>query len=247
MLRKKTGEEAVKLLSIARPLLLRSNGYKGKEKERDESMYCPSFLDDDIVNERISAAGARKLIEYIKRPNDGAFPWLSLPMELKLQILTLLAPSLSSAQLARVFNYAADPKTLPPLLPVLVSSCNHGSGHVLGSGWGLRGGCIADPMRVPSDTITTSCTSSFRPFGGVADIPVADPFAAPVLPGSSTFKMGGVNVLGLGSTSSNSKACSGGGCVNGQCMGRSNSLRCVRDQVRAEWLGAVGCEKFEAD
>jgi len=49
-------------------------------------------------------------------------PIPDLPMELRLHILSSFAPSLSTAQRIRVFNYASDPSTLPQLLPTLYSS-----------------------------------------------------------------------------------------------------------------------------
>ena len=62
-----------------------------------------------------------------------SFPFHSLPVELRLQILASLAPSLSVAQRARVYEYAADPLTLPPILPPL----RRGTGR----------GCVADPSQ----------------------------------------------------------------------------------------------------
>ncbi|KAG1862806.1 hypothetical protein DFJ58DRAFT_775269 [Suillus subalutaceus] len=68
--------------------------------------------------------------------NDFAsesFPFHNLPVELRLHILAVLAPSLSCAQRTRIYDYAADPSTLPPLLPRLQRDIGHG--------------CIADPSR----------------------------------------------------------------------------------------------------
>ncbi|EGO03842.1 hypothetical protein SERLA73DRAFT_158311 [Serpula lacrymans var. lacrymans S7.3] len=55
----------------------------------------------------------------------------TLPMELQLHIIALFAPTLSAAQRSRVYNYAADVSTLPPLLP----SLRRGTGK----------SCLADP------------------------------------------------------------------------------------------------------
>ena len=63
----------------------------------------------------------------------GSFSFHSLPMELRLQILAALAPSLSGAQRVRIYEYAADSSTLPPLLQPL----QRGMGH----------GCVADPSQ----------------------------------------------------------------------------------------------------
>ncbi|KAF9237367.1 hypothetical protein BU15DRAFT_76082 [Melanogaster broomeanus] len=67
------------------------------------------------------------------------FPFCALPNELKLYILALLAPSLSSAQRTRVYNYASDPSTLPPLLPTLRRDMGQG--------------CLADPSSLLGATI----------------------------------------------------------------------------------------------
>ncbi|KIL00308.1 hypothetical protein PAXRUDRAFT_821769 [Paxillus rubicundulus Ve08.2h10] len=68
-----------------------------------------------------------------------SFPFYALPNELKLYILALLAPSLSSPQRMRLCNYASDPSTLPPLLPPLRRD--------------LGKGCLADPSSVLGATI----------------------------------------------------------------------------------------------
>ena len=74
--------------------------------------------------------------------NLQAFRFADLPIELQLLILSRLAPSLSPRQRSRVFHYAADPTTLPPLLPKLTSSCLPDPG-VMGFGtgkvWALNG------------------------------------------------------------------------------------------------------------
>ncbi|KAH7886927.1 hypothetical protein F5I97DRAFT_1072739 [Phlebopus sp. FC_14] len=96
-------KEALKLLKYSRPLLIRSKS----ASKSPTSPQSPS-----------PAATTR-------------FPFYSLPNELKLHILALLAPSLSSAQRTRIYNYASDPCTLPPLMPSLRRDAVNG--------------CLADP------------------------------------------------------------------------------------------------------
>ncbi|KXN89553.1 hypothetical protein AN958_05420 [Leucoagaricus sp. SymC.cos] len=75
----------------------------------------------------------------------------SLPLELQHHILYFLAPSLSSSQRTRVFDYATSVKTLPQLLPSLYTLSR--SVHV-GSGNGMT--CILDPSSIefaPGETI----------------------------------------------------------------------------------------------
>ncbi|KIJ61554.1 hypothetical protein HYDPIDRAFT_96223 [Hydnomerulius pinastri MD-312] len=73
------------------------------------------------------------------------FPFYALPNELKLHILTLLAPSLASAQRARIYHYASDPATLPPLVPSLRRDPGKG--------------CLADPSSLLGASIGFQVTS----------------------------------------------------------------------------------------
>jgi len=92
--RRQTGKEACNLLRHARPLLM-----------------CSKLLPTSSAPSHL-------------RPNSNPsptstilFPFFALPNELKLYILALFAPSLSSTQRIRVYKYASDPKTLPSLTP----------------------------------------------------------------------------------------------------------------------------------
>lgn len=80
-----------------------------------------------------------------------SFPFHNLPMELCLHILAVLAPSLSCAQRTRIYDYAADPSTLPPLLPPLRRDTGHG--------------CVADPSRALGASVGFRLYSS----GGCAE------------------------------------------------------------------------------
>ncbi|KAG1753604.1 uncharacterized protein EDB91DRAFT_1242587 [Suillus paluster] len=69
-----------------------------------------------------------------QQASSRSFPFHYLPIELRLQIIAVLAPSLSCAQRTRIYDYATDPSTLPPLLPRLQRDMGHG--------------CVADPSRL---------------------------------------------------------------------------------------------------
>lgn len=59
---------------------------------------------------------SRVLMVHISHRHSPSIPgpcWQSLPVELQLQILQYIFPSLSFSQLARIVNYAADLSTLP--------------------------------------------------------------------------------------------------------------------------------------
>lgn len=70
--------------------------------------------------------------------SECMFPFLELPTELQLYILSFVAPTLSSAQRIRIYTYASSPSTLPHLLPSLPSS-----------GATTTSGCIPDPSTLP--------------------------------------------------------------------------------------------------
>ncbi|KAF7319929.1 RNI-like protein [Mycena kentingensis (nom. inval.)] len=93
-------KDALCLLRCARPLLLtRSAAPAGSPQCED----CSCATSSRTPVETISPTSGR-----------GTFPFLFLPTELQLDILALLAPSLSSAQRVRIYDYAASPSTLPP-------------------------------------------------------------------------------------------------------------------------------------
>lgn len=92
--RRQTGKEACNLLRYARSLLM-----------------CSKLLSTPSAPSHLSPNSNPSPTSTI------LFPFFALPNELKLYILALFAPSLSSMQRIRVYNYASDPKTLPPLAP----------------------------------------------------------------------------------------------------------------------------------
>ncbi|KAF9225842.1 hypothetical protein BS17DRAFT_699426 [Gyrodon lividus] len=112
--KRQTEKEALILLKYSRPLLLRPKSSPvTSSPSQPPSPPLPSAI--------------------------TLFPFYALPNELKLYILALLAPSLSSAQRMRIYNYASDPSTLPPLLPTLRRD--------------LGKGCLVDPSSLLGTTI----------------------------------------------------------------------------------------------
>lgn len=92
--KRQTEKEALILLRYSRPLLMRSK---------------PSSM---------TASPSRPTSPPL-RTATSLFPFYALPNELKLYILGLMAPSLSSSQRTLIYHYASDPSTLPCLLPPL--------------------------------------------------------------------------------------------------------------------------------
>ncbi|KAL4079670.1 hypothetical protein J3A83DRAFT_4086327 [Scleroderma citrinum] len=100
---------------------------------------------------------ARPLLMYTKLPSTPSmsphtsnpsmsttlFPFFALPNELKLYILALFAPSLSSAQRVRIYKYASDPATLPSLIPTFR--------------WGVGIEYLADPSNLGVSSYGLGC------------------------------------------------------------------------------------------
>lgn len=114
--------EALSLLKYSRTLILRSKASLSSTNKHPTS---------DLASE--------------------SFPFYDLPMELRLHILAVLAPSLSCAQRTRIYDYAANPSTLPLLLPRL----RRDNGHA----------CLADPSRALGASIGFTLHTS----GGCAE------------------------------------------------------------------------------
>ena len=90
MLTSSTKSAAINLLTPARCLLLPPSPARRNEKE----------------------------FEGLRRDNNhtrSTFPWRLLPVELQLYILSLISPNLSPQQHIKIWNYASDRSTLPPL------------------------------------------------------------------------------------------------------------------------------------
>lgn len=112
--KRQTEKEALILLRYSRPLLMRRK------------------------SSPIPASPSRPTSPPL-RTATSLFPFYALPIELKLYILGLLAPSLSPAQRMRIYNYASDPSTLPCLLPPLRRDPGKG--------------CLADPSSLLGSSI----------------------------------------------------------------------------------------------
>ena len=122
-------KEALALLRYARPLLVRPKSRKTSHGFTPCSASCAcAEASPETLFSSIGQPYALPL-----PPSNGSdapsFPFMKLPTELQLHILSFLAPTLSTAQRLRIFAYASSPATLPTLLPCL----SGGSG------------CIPDP------------------------------------------------------------------------------------------------------
>lgn len=104
--KRQTEKEALLLLRYSRPLLMRSK-FSPMTASPSRSASPPLWTATSL------------------------FPFYALPNELKVNILGLLAPSLSHAQRMRIYHYASDSSTLPSLLPSLRRDPGKG--------------CLADP------------------------------------------------------------------------------------------------------
>ncbi|KAH6917912.1 hypothetical protein BKA70DRAFT_1135851 [Coprinopsis sp. MPI-PUGE-AT-0042] len=98
------------------------------------------------------------------------FRFTDLPIELQLEVLSRMALHLSPSQRSRILHYAADPTTLPPLLPRLVGKsdgCLPDPGVMgIGTGkvWALDGGqshqCGAGQCMGARNTVSCSIETS---------------------------------------------------------------------------------------
>ncbi|KAF9264549.1 RNI-like protein [Marasmius fiardii PR-910] len=110
-LKRAVEKEALELLVFSRVLLLRSS--KGPQRvgrsiqPRSDSCSCISD-------------SSHSPSSNTDRSGD-ILPFTAFPTELQLQILSLLAPTLSPRQRFNIFAYASSPSTLPSLLPCLSS------------------------------------------------------------------------------------------------------------------------------
>lgn len=127
-LKREVSKQSITLLRYARPLLLQSK-LRRATTEGDVPLQThspPSFTsrqeDSDCV---------------------PPFPFRCLPLELQHYTLSFFAPSLSSSQRIRIFNYASSADTLPQLLPPLSTLTRSVR---FGPAGGI--GCIPDPSSI---------------------------------------------------------------------------------------------------
>jgi hypothetical protein len=112
-----------------RGVLIRNAHWKSQIEK--EALSLLTYSRSLIFRPRTSVLSADQ--QTPSRLISGSSLFHSLPIELRLQIFAVLAPSLSGAQRARVYEYAADSSTLPPLLPPLRR--------------GVRHSCVPDPSQ----------------------------------------------------------------------------------------------------
>ncbi|KAL1746013.1 hypothetical protein HDZ31DRAFT_62576 [Schizophyllum fasciatum] len=122
-LKRETEHDALRLLYYSRAVLLRS-GRKPRERN-GRCAACNCYT----PGERGSRSPSPIHVEVMAPDGQPRVP--SLPVELAYYILSFFAPTLSPAQQARIFNYAARPETLPR-----VAQCEGA----------MKGGmCVPDP------------------------------------------------------------------------------------------------------
>ncbi|KAL0065461.1 hypothetical protein AAF712_007525 [Marasmius tenuissimus] len=110
-LKREVEKEALGLLVCSRATLLRSgegSRLAATNQPCSETCTCIPNTGRPIARHEPSVA-------------THAFPFQLLPTELKLHILSLLAPTLSPMQRFTIFTHASSPATLPQLLPCLSS------------------------------------------------------------------------------------------------------------------------------
>ncbi|KAH7928635.1 hypothetical protein BV22DRAFT_1126441 [Leucogyrophana mollusca] len=123
-------EDAWKESEHALHMAIRRNANMKRETEK-EALNLLRYSRPLLVRPKSVPASAPSLPPSPPTDSSCLFPFHALPVELKLHILALLTQTLSSAQRTRIYNYASDPLTLPPLLPALRRDASRG--------------CLADP------------------------------------------------------------------------------------------------------
>ncbi|KAF5368929.1 hypothetical protein D9758_002916 [Tetrapyrgos nigripes] len=128
------GPEAWKSCEVLIKGILARNAHLKKEVEKEALevlVYSRVILlrgSNEDVNDSVSAGSH----------------FTALPTELRLQILSFLAPTLSAAQRLRIFIYGSSSSTLPSLLPSLRSTCTPDPSVVdVGPAnvWSINNGC----------------------------------------------------------------------------------------------------------
>ena len=133
-------EEAMKDAARALHRVLMRNGYWKRQTEK-EALILLRYSRPLLMRPKSSspAATPSRPTSPPLRTATSLFPFYALPNELKLYILGLLAPSLSSVQRTRIYQYASDPTTLPCLLPPLRRDPGKG--------------CLADPSSLLGSSV----------------------------------------------------------------------------------------------
>ena len=157
VLKHQVEKEALILLRHSRPILLRSRGHNSRDAVPLTILGSDSRSPLDTFPSSLFSAIGQPLTlspSGTSATNVEAFPFQQLPTELQLYSLSFLAPILSNAQRIRVFTFASDPSTLPPLLPSLTGG----------------GGCIPNPANLQfsiEDAVPSQSPLGIGPGGGV--------------------------------------------------------------------------------
>ena len=264
LIRRKVREEALSLLTYARTLLFVPS------RHPDEQRQIPSAQTSKDTNTNPSNPNPS-----VTPGKSNTFPFYALPSELQQHILSLLAPSLSPPQRARVFSFAVSSNTLRSPLPLL-----HSPSHA---------GCIPDPASLPASDVTaslgiglssshsnsshskskssssSSSSSSKSSKGKKRSTAGAGNVNLGMLSGMGPgfgmamgmgMGMGGMEGLGAGLGGGIGGIGGLGGsaalpkkvspCAGG-CMGAGRSVFCHREEERSRWLMEVGCYHFDLD
>ncbi|KAH9852386.1 RNI-like protein [Lenzites betulinus] len=122
-------KEALALLRYSRLLLLRP---KARDAAPSTAIVSPCSESCSCVqisaNTLFSSIGEPYSLSTLSSSPEPHFPFMRLPTELQLHVLSFLSPTLSAAQRIRIVTYGSSPTTLPTLLPCLPGA-----------------GCIPDP------------------------------------------------------------------------------------------------------
>ncbi|EIW78417.1 RNI-like protein [Coniophora puteana RWD-64-598 SS2] len=133
--------ERLKALEQEIALLLRRNEYWKKQIEEQALVllrYSRLLLLQSAKSIK-ARSGEVSQVQSRSQPIRNNFAFFALPLELQQYILSFFAPMLSSAQCARIYNYAAKPSTLPPLLVSPKKAASRG--------------CLLDPSSFYGSTI----------------------------------------------------------------------------------------------
>ena len=184
---------------------------------------------------------ARTLSDPMERPGGSAdvssgssvpsslsstvFRFHALPIEIQQHVLSHLAPILSPSQRIRIFEYAATPATLKPLLQLPGSNSVHA-------------GCIPDPATLPFSSAAVSLDPT--PLSPSSSLPSGVVLGLGLMPSPASkpsFRLDQVSKMARAKSSP---------CANGQCMGAGGSVFCHRYETRMAWLKEMGCFQFDA-
>ncbi|TFK73368.1 hypothetical protein BDN72DRAFT_791004 [Pluteus cervinus] len=247
---KDTAQQALRLLKYARIVLLqpsKSEGGTGGQgplqhpyRPRSSSAGMLSGTIFSITSTSSTAPAPAPPLPTATQPPPtpttpiippGTFPFLSLPIEIQLYILSLQTPILTPTQRNRIYHYASSLATLPPLLPRL--STLHGNGGNGGHGHG-KSPSLSNPFGYTSPYNYNNYSCVPNP---TTNLDFLSSHAHSTAAGGMWKLTGGTSLLGGMSCHS--------GVGGGKCMGPSGSLVCYKEKERKRFLGLVGCDAFD--